>query len=109
MGSLLNKSFYIGRRQIEHTVRTHAQGNDILSKATKDVLQILPYIQCRTLKNFEEIVKSYSASIVPHKLVYIATVSAFAVSVHQRGYLPLTGLVNIIERELDLHGSYIVE
>jgi len=102
MGSLFTREYYIDKAQVEHTIRTGAQRSDILSKATLEVLDVLPAIDCGTLESFKHIVRSYRQGLKKKQVAYIATPCALAVYVHNRYSLNPKELTDIIFNELNL-------
>lgn len=100
MGSLPRKTFYIDRSEVEWIIFCCALGNDILSRVTYMIH--IPDIECATLERFREIIVAYVAEERPRELAYIATICAFAITVHKKYNLTAWGLADIIFKELDL-------
>jgi len=102
MGALFPKAFYIDRSQVEWTILTGAHGSDILSRTTYLKLDSIPDIECTTLEYFKEIVVAFTSEERPRELPYIATICAFAITLHKKYNLHVPGLADIIFTELDL-------
>lgn len=93
------KAFYIDRQTVEHTIAVQGDGDCILCRATTDVQEIFPLINCNSADIFEDIVKSYCDPPREQELSSIAVICAVAASSH---HIPPAESAAIIDKYLHL-------